>query len=110
MAAKFPLFKGATRVPTFLLIPRNMFIVILMGSACLFMVIKFYAIGVFALLWVITWAVTKYDDRMFRILWLWLITKVKNSFDSRFTNALGGSTYAPVEYTDPVLRNVQDER
>ncbi|MEX3556191.1 MAG: VirB3 family type IV secretion system protein [Burkholderia gladioli] len=110
MAAKFPLFKGATRVPTFLLIPRNMFIVILMFSTCLFMVIHFYAMVAFALAWLITWAVTKYDDRMFRILWLWVITKVKNSLDSKFTNTLGGSTYAPVEYTDPVLRNVRDER
>jgi type IV secretion system protein VirB3 len=109
MAAKFPLFKGATRVPTFLLIPRNMFIVIMMVSVCLFMVIHFYAMGIFALCWLITWAVTKYDDRMFRVLWLWLITKVKNNLDSKFAKTLGGSTYAPVEYTDPVLRYVKDE-
>ncbi|EIF32256.1 type IV secretory pathway, VirB3 component [Burkholderia sp. Ch1-1] len=109
MAKKFPLFKGATRVPTWAFVPRDVFILTFMFSGALFMIIHFYAIAIFALLWLIEWAITKHDDRAFRIIWVWLKTKVRNRFDSRFTGLWGGSSYSPVDYTDPVVRANRDE-
>jgi type IV secretion system protein VirB3 len=100
MAKKFPLFKGATRVATWFLVPRDVFIVTFMFAASLFMAIHLWALLVFAILWLIEWGITKHDDRMFRIIWLWLKTKVRNMFESSFTRLWGGSSYSPVDYSD----------
>nr|WP_011407154.1 MULTISPECIES: VirB3 family type IV secretion system protein [Enterobacteriaceae]ABG33811.1 TraA [Escherichia coli]AGC23397.1 TraA [Klebsiella pneumoniae] len=71
---KRPLFKGATRLPRALGVPRNVAMMIFMISASLFMIIHMWAILVFVFLWIPSAALTKYDDRMFRIMGLWLKT------------------------------------
>lgn len=109
MAKKFPLFKGATRLPTFVFVPRDIFILTAMFSGALFMLIHLYAVLVFAVLWITEWAITKHDDRMFRIISLWIKTKVRNSIESRFTRLWGGSSYSPIGYTDSAIRDIQGE-
>ena len=104
MARTFPLFKGATRIPTWALVPRNVFVLTFMFAGSLFMVIHLWAVLVFGLLWLTEWGITKHDDRMFHILWLWLITKVRNMVESPFTRLWGGSSYSPVDYTGPDIR------
>lgn len=92
-----PLFKGATRVARAIGIPRTVALIIFMFSSALFMIIHAWALLIFGLSWVISAALTKYDDRMFRIIWLWLQTKFINSYDSPFKQ-WGGSSYSPVDY------------
>ncbi|WP_258962120.1 type IV secretion system protein VirB3 [Klebsiella pneumoniae] len=95
--AKRALFKGATRLPRALGVPRNVAMMIFMISASLFMIIHMWAILVFVFLWIPSAALTKYDDRMFRIMGLWLKTKFSNWFDSPFKQ-WGGSSYSSVDY------------
>src|SRR6266702_3789671 len=109
MARKFPLFKGATRVATWLLIPRNVFVLTFMFSASLFMLIHLWALLVFGGLWLIEWSITKYDDRMFRIIGLLLKTKVRNMYESAFTRVWGGSSYSPVDYAAPTINDIRGE-
>ena len=94
---KRQLFKGATRLPRALGVPRNVAMMIFMISASLFMIIHMWAILVFVFLWIPSAALTKYDDRMFRIMGLWLKTKFSNWFDSPFKQ-WGGSSYSSVDY------------
>ena len=94
---KRPLFKGATRLPRALGVPRNVAMMIFMISASLFMIIHMWAILVFVFLWIPSAALTKYDDRMFRIMGLWMKTKFSNWFDSPFKQ-WGGSSYSSVDY------------
>ncbi|HBC0478941.1 VirB3 family type IV secretion system protein, partial [Klebsiella pneumoniae] len=49
---KRPLFKGATRLPRALGVPRNVAMMIFMISASLFMIIHMWAILVFVFLWI----------------------------------------------------------
>lgn len=109
MAKKFPLFKGATRVATWLLVPRNVFVLTFMFSASLFMMIHLWALLVFAALWLIEWGITKHDDRMFRIIGLWLKTKVRNMVESGFTRQWGGSSYSPVDFSAQSIRVIRSE-
>jgi type IV secretion system protein VirB3 len=97
LRGRMPLFKGAARVPRALGIPRTVCLLIFMFSAALFMIIHLWALLILAFLWIICKALTKYDDRMFRIIGLWLQTKFSNSFDSKFKQ-WGGSSYSPVDY------------
>lgn len=109
MAKKFPLFKGATRVATWLLVPRNVFVLTFMFSASLFMMIHLWALLVFGALWLIEWGITKHDDRMFRIIGLWMKTKVRNMVESAFTRRWGGSSYSPVDYSAPSIHDIRGE-
>ncbi|KAF1008131.1 MAG: VirB3 family type IV secretion system protein (plasmid) [Burkholderia sp.] len=95
---RFPLFKGATRLPTFAGVPRTVFLATFIFSASLFMTIHFYAVALFAFLWFVECCISKHDDRMFRILALAVRTKVLNWINSPFTSRWGGSTYSPVDY------------
>ncbi|MBL3141668.1 type IV secretion system protein VirB3, partial [Klebsiella pneumoniae] len=58
---KRPLFKGATRLPRALGVPRNVAMMIFMISASLFMIIHMWAILVFVFLW-IPWHCCKVSD------------------------------------------------
>lgn len=75
----YDLYKGATREPTFLGVPRNPMIITIMLSATLWMNIHFWALGVFLFLWFVEYSICKYDDRMFRIIGLWFRTKGLNA-------------------------------
>lgn len=90
----FPLFKGATRVPTKFGIPTTP-LLIAFGAVAL--------VAMWASLWwwfmllpvvVIMRLITKHDDRAFGIWWLWLETKGRNK-NKKFW---GASSYAPTDY------------
>lgn len=95
---RYPLFKGATRVPTKMGVPRNVLLITFILCATLFMTIHLYAVGLFVFLVFIEWCVTKHDDRAFRILWLACKTKIMNWVESPFRKMWGGSTYSPRDY------------
>lgn len=103
----FKVYKGARRLPTIAGVPRTPAIIIFMISATSFMTLRLGALLVFAVLWTVAYSLCKYDDRMFRILWLWFITKGVNiirgnaqirrhgaDMDSPFRH-WKGSTYSP---------------
>ncbi|SAL78515.1 Type IV secretion system protein virB3 [Caballeronia terrestris] len=97
-AGEFPLFKGATRLPTYAGIPRTPFLLIFMVCGALFMLIHFWTFLLFVLLWFVCFCITKHDDRMFRIIGLAFRTKVVNRIDSPFTKRWGGSSHSTVNY------------
>ena len=98
MTARFPLFKGATRVATVAgvpLVPLVTLVVVVTSAAVLL------GVGWLALLvpgWLLMAQVTRSDDRAFRILWLWMQTKLANRLRMlRFTGRdefWGASTYS----------------
>jgi len=95
---RFPLFKGATRLATFGGVPRTVFLGTFVFCAALFMTLHLYALALFAFLYFVEWCISKYDDRMFRILALTVRTKGVNRLNSPFTAKWGGSSYSPVDY------------
>ena len=108
MASRFPLFKGATRVPTLAGVPLvpAVALVIAVASATVML-----GVGWLALLvpgWLLMAQVTRSDDRAFRILWLWAQTKLANRLRllarCRIRDAWGASTYA---LSDGQLRSWQ---
>ena len=90
MAARFPLFKGATRVPTVAgvpLIPAVVLVITVASATVLF------GVGWLALLvpgWLLMAQVTRTDDRAFRILWLWAQTKLANRIRAALHGDLAG--------------------
>lgn len=94
----FPLFKGATRLPTFGGVPRMVLLGTFMFCAAAFMTMHAWAVGLFGFLWFTEWCIAKHDDRMFRILVLTARTKVFNRINSPFTELWSGSSYSTVDY------------
>ncbi|CAB3802641.1 Type IV secretion system protein virB3 [Paraburkholderia ultramafica] len=90
----FPLFKGATRVPTRFGVPTTP----LLCAVCVVAILAMWAslwcwlllIPVIAIMRLIT----RHDDRAFGIWWLWFETKARN----RNKRLWGGSSYAPRHY------------
>ncbi|MEQ7762127.1 VirB3 family type IV secretion system protein, partial [Xanthomonas hortorum] len=72
-SGRFPLFKGATRLPTFVGVPRTVFLVTLMTCATLFLTIHMWAVALFGLAWFIEFCIAKHDDRIFRVIALAMI-------------------------------------
>ncbi|QNT77557.1 type IV secretion system protein VirB3 [Entomobacter blattae] len=97
------LLKGITRLPTFFGVPRDIAIGILMVSACLFMLIHIWALVIFAVLFGTAYALSKHDDRIFRVLFLFLKTKLFNSWKNPFHRLWRGTSYAPAPYGSPYL-------
>ncbi|AGF75070.1 TrwM protein [Bartonella australis AUST/NH1] len=91
---EFPLFKGATRVPTIWGVPMIPLMVMAMGVAVVAMTISLLWWFVALPLWFIMAQITKSDDRAFRIWWLWIDTKFRN----RNKNFWGASSYSPSNY------------
>ena len=78
MAARFPLFKGATRVPTVAGVPLIPAVVLVVAVASATVLL---GVGWLALLvpgWLPMAQITRTDDRAFRILSLWAQTKLAN--------------------------------
>lgn len=98
LSGRYPLFKGATRLPTWLGVPRTAIIMTFMFCGALFMHIHLYALALFAVLWFIEWLITRHDDRMFGIIALAFKTKVINRMDSPYFRKWGGSSYSPTDY------------
>lgn len=96
---RVPVFKGATRLPTMLGVPRGVLLGTFMVCATLFMFIHAYALVIFALLVLIEHVIARNDDRMFHILHLLLITKVKNRVEaSGFWPRWKGSSRSPIVF------------
>ncbi|SAI73177.1 type IV secretion system protein VirB3 [Bordetella ansorpii] len=90
----FPVFKGATRVPTIAGgVPTRPFIALVMVSAGLGM-LSIYAWALIPALYPLMAIIAREDDRAFRIIELWLRTKAMNR-NQRFWN---GSTYTLLAY------------
>lgn len=90
----FPLFKGATRSPTFLGVPLVPLLVMFMIVAVLGMNFHpgFFAIAPIALL--VMNGITKTDDKAFRIMWLYCETTVRNTAKGFWKS----SSYSPINY------------
>ncbi|MBX4335903.1 type IV secretion system protein VirB3 [Bartonella raoultii] len=90
----FPLFKGATRVPTVAGVPMIPLIIMVMGVAIVSMTISIFLWIIAPPLWFIMVQITKNDDKAFRIWGLWIDTKLRN----RNKNFWGASSYSPSNY------------
>ena len=71
MAARFPLFKGATRVPTVAGVPLIPAVVLVITVASATVLLGFGWLALLVPGWLLMAQVTRTDDRAFRILWLW---------------------------------------
>ncbi|MBS1017009.1 VirB3 family type IV secretion system protein [Acetobacter persici] len=98
-----PVFKGATRLPTFAGVPRTVILFTAIGCGVMFMFIHAYAIFIFAILYAIEWSITKHDDKMFNILFLSAQTTFPARF-SRFWKRWNGSSDSPIVYEKPVAK------
>ncbi|MET3589180.1 type IV secretion system protein VirB3 [Bartonella silvatica] len=90
----FPLFKGATRVPTIWGVPMMPLIVMVVSVAVIAMTINIFLWLIALPLWFIMAQITKNDDKAFRIWWLWIDTKFRN----RNKSFWGASSYSPSNY------------
>lgn len=90
----FPLFKGAVRVPTIWGVPMVPLVSMVMGVAAVSMVVSLLCWIAVLPFWFIMAQITKNDDKAFRILWLWISTKLFN----RNKSFWGASSYSPSDY------------
>lgn len=88
---KFPLFKGATRVATVRGVPTVPLMLMLITVACITLLTSLWCALLAVPLWLIMAAITKSDDRAFRIWGLWIETKMMN----RNQKFWGASSYSP---------------
>ncbi|WP_455481889.1 type IV secretion system protein VirB3 [Bartonella sp. B35(2025)] len=91
---EFPLFKGATRVPTIFGVPMMAFIIMVIIVAVIAMTINIFLWLIAPPLWFIMVQITKNDDKAFRIWGLWIDTKFRN----RNKKFWGASSYSPSNY------------
>jgi len=89
---RFPLFKGATRIATVHGVPTVPLILMLITVACVTLLTSLWWALLAGPLWLVMAAITKSDDRAFRIWGLWIETKMMNR-NKRFW---GASSYSPV--------------
>jgi len=94
---KRPVFKGITRVSRAIGLPRVTALLLFMFSAASFMIIHAWALLMFAILWVFLKGLTQHDDKIFRLISLWVKSKFQNSFESKLKQ-FNGSSYSPVSY------------
>lgn len=90
----FPLFKGATRVPTVAGVPMIPLIFMFVGVAIIAMLISMWWWGLVVPAWFVMAQITRHDDKAFRIWGLWFETK----FRDRNKKFWGASTYSPAKY------------
>lgn len=78
MSARFPLFKGATRVPTVAGVPLIPAVVLVIAVASATVMFGFGWLVLLVPGWLLMAQVTRTDDRAFRVLWLWAQTRLAN--------------------------------
>lgn len=90
----FPLFKGATRAATKggVPLPPLLFMLMFVGSVAI--LVSLWGLVLAPILWATMAAITRHDDRAFRIWGLWLETQARNR-NKRIWRA---SSYAPASY------------
>ena len=91
---RFPLFKGATRVPTRFGVP----VVPLMGMGiavvCIGILFGPWWYGLALPGWALMAQITRADDRAFRVVWLWAQTKLVNRLYAPPGDLWGASSYS----------------
>lgn len=95
-----PVFKGATRLPTFAGVPRTVLLFTSIFCGVLFMIIHMYAIFIFAILFAVEWSITKHDDKMFHVLFLFSKTTLPGRF-SEFWTCWNGASDSPIVCEKP---------
>jgi type IV secretion system protein VirB3 len=90
----FPLFKGATRVPTFFGVPTMPLLFAVSAVAVIAMWVSLWCWLLLIPVVTIMRLITRHDDRAFSIWWLWFETKARNKNKGFW----GGSTYSPTDY------------
>lgn len=98
----FPLYKGATRVPTVGGVPLVPLVVVGISIVCIGILFGVWWLGLLLPAWLLMKQISRADDRAFHILWLWMQTKLRNRLRMiRFSGRnefWGASTYAPSEW------------
>jgi type IV secretion system protein VirB3 len=90
----FPLFKGATRVPTIAGVPMIPLIFMFIGVAVVAMLVSMWWWGLLPPAWFVMAQITRHDDKAFRIWGLWFETKFRN----RNKGFWGASSYSTARY------------
>jgi len=96
MAGRYPLYKGATRIATMWGVPFIPLVAMVLAIAVVVMFFGFYWLALFVPAWLLMAQVTRTDDRAFRILGLWLETKVRNQL--RLARVGGGHFWCASSY------------
>jgi type IV secretion system protein VirB3 len=97
VAARFPLFKGATRVATVGGVPLIPLVVLVVGVASVGVLFGVYWLALLLPGWLLMAQVTRSDDRAFRILWLWMQTRLASRLRTLWWSGgefWGASTYS----------------
>ena len=94
----YPLFQGATRVPTILGVPMIPLLVMSMGVGVVALSLNIFWWGLWPVFCFVMAQITKSDDNAFRILWLWIDTKLLNGLFNGSKKFWGASTYSPIHY------------
>ncbi len=100
MATRFPLFKGATRVPTVAGVPLVPAVVLVISVASVTVVFGMWWLALLIPGWLLMAQITRTDDRAFRIVWLWMQTRLANRLRSVLLGGgdlWGASSYALAE-------------
>ena len=98
MVTRFPLFKGATRVPTIAGVPLVPAVALVIGVASATVIFGVWWLALLVPGWLLMAQVTRTDDRAFRIVWLWGVTRLANRLRwvlvAGRADYWGASTYA----------------
>lgn len=94
----YPLFQGATRLPTILGVPMMPLMVMTMGVAVVALLLSIFWWGLWLVLWFVMAQITKNDDKAFRKWGLWIDTKFLNGLFNGGRKFWGASTYSPANY------------
>jgi type IV secretion system protein VirB3 len=103
VAARFPLYKGATRVPTVARVPLIPAVALVIGVASATVLLGVAWLALLIPGWLLMAQVTRTDDRAFRVAWLWAQTKLANRLRLAVSCGLrdpwGASSYALTDVT-----------
>lgn len=94
----YPLFQGATRLPTILGVPMMPLMVMSMGVAVIALSFSIFWWLLWPILCFVMAQITKTDDKAFRIWGLWIDTKFLNGLFNGSKKFWGASTYSPTNY------------
>ncbi|EMM4514120.1 VirB3 family type IV secretion system protein [Salmonella enterica] len=94
----YPLFKGATRVPTTWGVPMMPLLYMTIFVALIALNVNIFCWALWPVLWWIMAQITKTDDKAFRIWGLFFDTKVRNGLFGGSYSFWDASSYSPNDY------------
>lgn len=94
----YPLFKGATRLPTILGVPMIPLLFMSIFVAIFALTLNIFWWALWPIFCLVMAQITKKDDKAFRVWGLWIDTKMLNGLFSGSKKFWGASTYSPVKY------------